>query len=133
LLVRASNVADAREASSRLHAAGIDNRRIVYLPMRGTDTPTPKMIAEVAAGPFQSMTCLTACGESPRFVSISARRTVARCSYTIARRTLASATHAAMLAALAGLELIDCADDKGGLVKLGRVSASTASPDRSRA
>jgi molybdenum cofactor biosynthesis enzyme MoaA len=116
LLVRRSNVDASRACAAELHAAGIDNRRIVYLPMRGSDTPSPHEIAAVAAGPFQSMTCLNACGESPRFVSISARRTVARCSYTIARRTLETSTHAAMLAALDGLQLIDCAG--GQLVKL---------------
>ncbi len=84
--------------------------------MRGSDTPSPRDVALAASGPFQSMTCLTACGESPRFVSISARRTVARCSYTVARRELETATHAAMLAALDGLQLIDCAG--GQLVKI---------------
>jgi sulfatase maturation enzyme AslB (radical SAM superfamily) len=116
LLVRASQLDAARTAVAALHAAGIANTRIVYLPMRGSDTPSPRQIAGVAAGPFQSMTCLTGCGESPRFASISARRTVARCSYTVARRELADTTHAAMVAALDGLALIDCANDR--LVKL---------------
>lgn len=120
LLVRRSSLEDATRAATAANAAGIDNRRIVYLPMRGSDVPAPKEVAAVARGPFQSTTCLSACGESPRFVSISARRTVARCSYTIARRALAQPTHAALVAALDGLALIDCADDRGGLVRLAK-------------
>jgi hypothetical protein len=118
LLVRRSNVADAKRAAIAANDAGIDNRRIVYLPMRGSDVPGPAEVAAVARRPFQSTTCLAGCGESPRFASISAARTVARCSYTIARRPLAEPTHAGLVAALDGLALIDCADDRGGLVKL---------------
>lgn len=120
LLVRRSNLAAARAACARLHAAGIDARRIVLLPMRGSDIPSPAEVAEVAAGPFQSTTCLVACGESPRFASVSARQTVARCSYTVARRRLRTPSHAALIDALTGLALIDCADTAGGLVKLSR-------------
>jgi sulfatase maturation enzyme AslB (radical SAM superfamily) len=122
LLVRRSNLDAARGAAAELHARGIDNQRIVYLPMRGRDVPSAPEVAAAAAGPFQSTTCLAACGESPRFASISAHRTVARCSYTIARRELAAPTHAAVIAALAGLELIDCAETAGGLVSAARVA-----------
>ena len=118
LLVRKSNLDDCKLAAIAANDAGIDNRRIVYLPMRGNDVPSPREVADVARTPFQSTTCLSACGESPRFASISARRSVARCSYTIARRTLAIPTHAALVAALTNLELIDCDDSRGGLVKL---------------
>ena len=121
LLVRRSNLDASRAVAAELRASGIDHRRIVYLPMRGSDVPSAGEVAAVAAGPFQSTTCLAACGESPRFASISARRTVARCSYTVARRTLAAPTYAAVVAALVGLELVDCADTAGGLVSAARV------------
>src|SRR6185436_10328276 len=93
LLVRRSELAAARRASLRLHHGGIGPERIVYLPMRGHagETPTPAEIAEVAGTPrFQSMTCLTGCGPSPRFCAIGWDRTVAWCSYTTARAPLAS-------------------------------------------
>ena len=118
LLVRKSRLAAARAAASALHAAGIANERIVYLPMRGTDVPTPAEVAHVAQAPFQSTTCLSHCHASPRFVSISARRTVAWCSYTVERRLLREPSLRALHEAVDGLGLVDCADDRGGLVKL---------------
>ncbi len=118
LLVRRSRVDASRDAARALHAAGIANERIVYLPMRGTDVPAPGDVAAVAGGKFQSTTCLSACHASPRFAAISARKSVAWCSYTVERRTLAAATHAGLVAALDGLGLVDCAADAGGLVKL---------------
>src|SRR5215207_7507614 len=66
LLVTRTNLPAAREAARRVRDAGIGNDRIVYLPMRGRDTPTPDEMADVAGRtPFQSMTCLTTCGPSP--------------------------------------------------------------------
>jgi hypothetical protein len=126
LLVRKSRLDAARDAAAALHAAGIANQRIVYLPMRGTDVPSPEDVARVAAGPFQSTTCLSRCHASPRFVSISARRSIAWCSYTIERRTLAAPTHAALVAALDGLGLVDCDASHGGLVKLTNRKADAA-------
>lgn len=110
LLVQRSKLDDARRAALALHAAGIDNQRIVFLPMRGQDTPSPQDVALVADGPFQSMTCLEQCGRSPRFCSLSASRTAAWCSYTTARRQLTSPTHAALLQALDGLGITFCGD-----------------------
>lgn len=120
LLVRRSRLAAAQHAAQRLAAAGIGNDRIVYLPMRGADVPAAEEVATVAGGPFQSTTCLTACGASSRFATIAASRTVAWCSYTVARRPLAAPTHAALVAALTGLDLINCDDRAGGLVRLTR-------------
>ncbi len=115
LLVRASRLDAAAHAAKQLHDARIENDRIVYLPMRGEDTPSPEDVARVAGAPrFQSMTCLSACGKSPRFASIAADRTVAWCSYTVTRAPLAEPTHAALLSALEGLGLTPCA---GALVK----------------
>jgi sulfatase maturation enzyme AslB (radical SAM superfamily) len=130
LLVRKSRLDAARAAAQALHDAGITNERIVFLPMRGTDVPSPQDVAHVAAGPFQSTTCLARCHASPRFVSLSARRTIAWCSYTVERRTLAAPTHAALVAALDGLGLVDCADDRGGLIKLvNRPVAASRAPE----
>jgi MoaA/NifB/PqqE/SkfB family radical SAM enzyme len=108
-LVTRSNLSAARESARRVRDAGIGNDRIVYLPMRGRDTPTPNELADVAGRmPFQSMTCLTRCGPSPRFASIGWDRTVAWCSYTVTRRPLPSLTHAGLVSALTGLGLEFC-------------------------
>lgn len=110
LLVRASQVASAERAAARVRAAGIGNDRVVYLPMRGGDTPTPEQMGRVAGSrQFQSMSCLMACAASPRFASIGWDRQVAWCSYTVSRRPLLTMTHAGLIAALAGLGLEHCA------------------------
>jgi sulfatase maturation enzyme AslB (radical SAM superfamily) len=109
LLVNRTNFRAACTASERLRAAGIGNDRIVYLPMRGRDTPTPGELAAVAGRTaFQSMSCLTACAKSPRFASVGWDRTVAWCSYTTARRPLPELTHAGLVAATTGLGLNFC-------------------------
>jgi hypothetical protein len=113
LLVMRSRLVAATAAARALRAAGIGNDRIVYLPSRGRDTPTPTEIAAVAGGPFQSMTCLGACAASPRFASVSWDRQAARCSYTAARRPLPTLDHAGLVAALDGLGLTYCGDDDG--------------------
>jgi len=84
----------------------------MYLPMRGKQgqlTPTPEDVARIAGGgPFQSMSCLTRCGPSPRFCSIDADKRVAHCSYTTERRRLATLDAAGLQAALTGLGLAHC-------------------------
>ncbi len=122
LLVRRSRIAAARAAVVALRARGIGLERIVLLPMRGEDTPSPRDVAFVAGGTrFQSMTCLAACAKSPRFASIAADRTVAWCSYTTARAPLGALTHAALVASLRDLGLTFCGgSDDGRLVRLSR-------------
>jgi MoaA/NifB/PqqE/SkfB family radical SAM enzyme len=109
LLVTRTNLPAAREAAKRVRDAGIGNDRIVYLPMRGRDTPTPDELADVSGRvPFQSMSCLTTCGPSPRFVSVGWDKTVAWCSYTVSRRPLPELTFAGLVAATTGLGLEFC-------------------------
>jgi len=126
LLVRRSGLEAARRAAEALAAAGIGPERIVYLPMRGEDTPSPEEVARVAGGArFQSMSCLGGCARSPRFCSIGWDRSVAWCSYTGARRTLAAPTWAALVEALdgdGGLGLTFCGAD-GALLPLRKASA----------
>ena len=127
LLVARSNLAAARAAVMRLDAAGIGPDRRVLLPMRGQDTPSAADVAQVASRrPFQSMTCLTACGKSPRFCAVAWDKTVAWCSYTRERQPLESLTHAALMAALANLGVTFCGgiDDEGVSVSR-RFSGST--------
>lgn len=109
LLVAADQLAAASQAAQQLWDSGIDNQRIVYLPQRGSNTPSPKQVAAVAKTPFQSMSCLPACGKSERFCAISWNKTVAWCSYTATRKTLESLSHAGIMATLDGLGLLNCA------------------------
>jgi MoaA/NifB/PqqE/SkfB family radical SAM enzyme len=114
LLVARSNLAAAARVAETLRNAGIGNDRIVYLPMRGRDTPAPAEVAKVAGRlPFQSMTCLAACAKSLRFCSIGWDRTVAWCSYTSTRATLGEPTFAGLAAALDGLGLTFCGGTDG--------------------
>lgn len=114
LLVQHSKLKAVAAAASKLREAGIGNERIVYLPMRGQDTPTPAEIASVAGNlPFQSMTCLTACAASPRFCSIGWDKSVAWCSYTTTRRRLPELSHDGLIQAIEGLGLTFCGGTDG--------------------
>ena len=114
LLVAQSNLPAAQAAANQIREAGIDNSRIVYLPMRGQDTPTPQQVAAVAGNqPFQSMSCLSACASSLRFCSISWDKTAAWCSYTQTRRRLAELSYNGLQAALDGLGLQFCGGADG--------------------
>lgn len=113
-LVARSNLEAAEASARRVRQAGIGNDRVVYLPMRGTDTPTPREMARVAGEQtFQSMSCLANCGPSPRFCSIAWDRTVAWCSYTVTRRKLSTLTYTALCEALTGLGLQFCGGTDG--------------------
>src|SRR5262249_5315778 len=114
LLVARSNLPAATRAAEAIRASGIGNERIVYLPMRGQDTPTPREVARVAGDqPFQSMTCLGGCANSPRFCSVGWDRSVAWCSYTSARAKLSEPTYAGLTRALNGLGLTFCGGTDG--------------------
>jgi MoaA/NifB/PqqE/SkfB family radical SAM enzyme len=109
LLVARSKIGSARAAAATIREAGIGTDQIVYLPMRGRDTPSPAEVASVAARePFQSMSCLAACASSPRFCSIAWDRSVAWCSYTSSRRMLAELSFRGLRDALRGLPLAFC-------------------------
>jgi molybdenum cofactor biosynthesis enzyme MoaA len=103
----------AIEAAKYVRDSGIENDRIVYLPMRGTDTPTGPEMAQVAGEMnFQSMSCLTQCGHSPRFCSISWDKSVAWCSYTTSRRKLAELTYQCLTDSLTNLDLRYCGHEQ---------------------
>ena len=109
LLVSRSNFEAAINTASKLRRSRIENDRIVYLPMRGFDTPTSQQIAKVAGSKyFQSMSCLVNCSKSPRFCSISWDKKVSWCSYTSERRPLKSLTANALETALTDLSVTFC-------------------------
>jgi hypothetical protein len=70
-------------------------------------------VEEAGGRPFQSMSCLTACGRSPRFCSVGWDKTVAWCSYTATRAPLRDLTYEGLRAALAGLGLAFCGGTDG--------------------
>ncbi|MDP6446628.1 MAG: radical SAM protein [Pirellulaceae bacterium] len=116
LLVRKTELDAASRAARQLREAGVANDRVVFLPLRRWDTPTPAELAEVAGGrPFQSMTCLTKCAPSERFCAIAADKTAAWCSYTRTRRRLPSLDYEGLRESLDGLGLNFCGgiDDSG--------------------
>jgi len=109
LLVARSQLTHATSASRILQDRGIGVDRIVFLPMRGGDTPTPQELAGVAGtSKFQSMTCLLGCGPSPRFASIGWDRNVAWCSYTVSKRPMKTLDYTGLTGAMRGLELRSC-------------------------
>lgn len=110
LLVRRSDLEAATTVRAQLWDAGILNDSIMFLPMRGSDTPSPDEIAALAGAPFQSMTCLSKCGRSPRFCSIGADKSVGHCSYTQERRVLKELNAKGLHDALHGLGLVFCGD-----------------------
>lgn len=113
LLIRRDRVDAAAAAARRIRNAGIENDSIVYLPMRGQNTPSCTDVHRVAgSSKFQSMTCLTKCGRSPRFCSIDAYSRVAHCSYTTERRVLPSLNARGLVEALDGLGLVFCGPDR---------------------
>ena len=127
LLVRRSDLEAAASVRAQLWDAGIFNDSIMFLPMRGSDTPSPGEVAAVAGAPFQSMTCLNECGRSPRFCSIGADKSVAYCSYTQERRVLKELNAKGLHDALHGLGLVFCGDGEP------RMPAQTLLPARSLA
>ena len=115
LLVRASTLGPAKRVWSQLLDANINADRVVVLPMRGFDTPSPQDLLKMTNGAlFQSMTCLLGCARSPRFVSVGADQSVGWCSYTQSRRRLRAPTYAALEEALDCLPLRYCGDDTTG-------------------
>ncbi|MCA9255128.1 MAG: radical SAM protein, partial [Phycisphaerales bacterium] len=109
LLVRRSELSVVARAVRALNIAGVEEDRIVFLPMRGADTPLPEeLAAATGVRAFQSMTCLTRCGPSERFCSVDWDRGVGWCSYTTSRRRLETLDFAGLRAALEGLGLETC-------------------------
>lgn len=117
LLVRRSELWAARRAWVALRAQGLSASSIVLLPMRPSDTPTPRQLARVAqTSKFQSVSCLGGCAGSSRFCAISWDWQVGLCSYTSERRRLVEPTARALQSALNGLGLVYCGTERTGRI-----------------
>jgi molybdenum cofactor biosynthesis enzyme MoaA len=68
LLVARSNLPAATQAAQQLRSVGIGNERIVYLPMRGQDTPSPAEVAAVAPANRANMAHTAASREQAVFM-----------------------------------------------------------------
>lgn len=111
LLVSSQQLNAVSATTARLLDAAITAEHIVFLPMRGHDTPSPQqLIAAAGVSPLQSMSCLLECGASPRFCSISHDKHVSWCSYTAARKPLLRLDAQGLRDALDGLGLVFCGD-----------------------
>jgi hypothetical protein len=109
LLVAHSRAGAAARAAQEIRASGIGNDRIVYLALRGSDTPTAAQLFAVAGKrPFQSASCLAGCAASQRFCSVSWDRAVAWCSHTSSRRLMAELSYRGLVEALNSLDLLHC-------------------------
>ncbi len=101
LLVSHSKLACSVMAAKKIRLSGIGNERIVYIPMRFYDTPSPDEVALVAGGePFQSSRCLIKCNYSPSFCSIKWDKSVSLCSYAENRRKIKYLTYKGLLESL---------------------------------
>ena len=113
LLVENERIASARDAVRVLGSSGIGLDRIVLLPLRSVRDPakltTPQDLLTVTDGArFQSMSCLRACGRSPRFSAVSWDKKAAWCSYTAERQPLETLDARGLHKALDGLGLVYC-------------------------
>lgn len=111
LLVSNQQLDAVATATKRLLDAQLSAAQIVFLPLRGQDTPSPQqLIAAAGFYPLQSMSCLLGCASSPRFCSISHDKYVSWCSYTSSRKPLPSLDAHGLREALKGLGLIFCGE-----------------------
>lgn len=109
LLVSDFNVENAKDVYSQLQKNGITSDRIILIPQRFTNEPSPKQIAEIAGGkPFQSPSCLTGCKRSEEFCSVSWDKKVNWCSYATGKQPLKELSYKGLMEALNKVEFGCC-------------------------
>lgn len=101
LLVNANQLENTRKAVQWLYKKGISVNQIIFIPLKGTSTPSTKQIAYVAGTEnFQSTFCLTECKRSNRFCSVTFDKKVSVCSYTETKEQLDDSTYLSLTNAL---------------------------------
>lgn len=88
LLVGADNIEEAKIVYARTTEV-VSPNRLILIPQRYNNTPTPKQLASVAGGrPFQSPSCLLKCSRPENFASVSWDKRVNSCSYAPGKQSL---------------------------------------------
>ena len=109
LLISASKIKDAHTCTNTLYKNGLTPDRIIFIPQKYNDIPTPKQIAYVASTPqFQSPGCLTTCTPGKRFCSVSWDKKVNFCSYSPSKQTLEELTYMGLMNALNKIKFKSC-------------------------
>lgn len=129
MLVEKHKLKEVQDATKALSEAGIGLNKIIFLPLKQTkneaDLTTAPDILKITEGKnFQSMSCLKACGKSPRFCAIGWDKHVSWCSYTSARNPLKSLDAKGLHQALEKLDLIYCGS-KSRISKPGQLLSGT--------
>ena len=108
LLVSKSKIDDCR-SDYELISSVLEADQIILVPMRFTDTPSPKELAFVAGGKaFQSPSCLLSCRQPQGFVSVSWDKKVNSCSYAGGKQPLLSLDYDGLVSALNTVEFKSC-------------------------
>ena len=108
LLVSKSNLDDCIEAYNSLSRI-LKPDQIILVPMRFSDTPTPKDLAMVSGGkPFQSPSCLLKCHRPEKFVSVSWDKKVNFCSYAGGKQPLPTLDYPGLMSALEKVQFKSC-------------------------
>ena len=110
LLIPASKVQECREAYRTLTRwFDVTPDRIILVPMRFGDTPTPMEVLRVADWtPFQSPSCLEGCQRPDNFVSVSWDKKVNFCSYAGGKAHLETLDYDGLMKALDNVQWKSC-------------------------
>lgn len=108
LLVCADNVEYARRAY-KIILKVLSPDRIILVPQRYMNTPSPQQLAEVAGGcPFQSPSCLLTCRRPCNFVSVSWDKKVNFCSFAGGKQPLPTLDYEGLMDALSKVKFESC-------------------------
>jgi len=110
LLVSASNIEESRYAYKKL-SAYLTSDRIIIIPKRFSDTPTPKDLAYITdRKPFQSPSCILKCDIPKEFASVTWDKKVNFCSYALLKEPLESLDFKGLINALKKVNFKSCLD-----------------------
>lgn len=108
LLVSNDKIEECRKIYQRIRAT-LEPSQIILVPLRYSNTPTPKQMAYITDGhPFQSASCLLGCKPPTNFASISWDKKVNLCSYAGGKQPLKRQTFAGLIEALDAIQFKSC-------------------------
>lgn len=110
LLVSASNIEKSRYAYEML-SDHLTPDRIIIIPKRFSDTPTPKDLAYITdRKAFQSPSCILKCSIPKEFASVTWDKKVNFCSYASGKEPLESLDFNGMITALEKVKFKSCTE-----------------------